>query len=158
MVYLLGCFKGTSFFYTKLLFLLSFWAPQFNTFIESTDEHSLNMLVGTLEPTTVNGTDGGMSNFKYTIMDGDETPKFYQFEDGSTLSAGKAYLQIPTAWLPKTAQKSVNIRFDDGETTDVDEVKGENGEVKTIYDLSGRVVENPTSGIYIIDGKKVLVK
>ena len=127
-------------------------------FIESTDEHSLNMLVGTLEPTTVNGTDGGMSNFKYTIMDGDETPKFYQFEDGSTLSAGKAYLQIPTAWLPKTAQKSVNIRFDDGETTDVDEVKGENGEVKTIYDLSGRVVENPTSGIYIIDGKKVLVK
>ena len=39
-----------------------------------------------------------------------------------------------------------------------EEVKGENGEGKTIYDLQGRVVENPTSGIYIIDGKKVLVK
>ncbi len=25
-------------------------------------------------------------------------------------------------------------------------------------DLQGRVVENPASGIYIIDGKKVLVK
>ena len=37
-------------------------------------------------------------------------------------------------------------------------LKGENGEVKTIYDLSGRVVENPTSGIYIIDGKKVIIK
>ena len=126
--------------------------------IESTDEHSLNMLVGTLEPTTVNSTAGEMSNYKFTIADGDAAPMFYPFEDNTTFSAGKAYLQIPTAWLPATAQKSLNIRFDDGETTDVDELKGENGEVKTIYDMQGRVVENPTSGIYIIDGKKVLVK
>ena len=39
-----------------------------------------------------------------------------------------------------------------------DEVKGEDGKEKTIYDLQGRVVENPTSGIYIIDGKKIFVK
>jgi hypothetical protein len=38
-------------------------------------------------------------------------------------------------------------------------VKGENGEVKTIYDLTGRRVENITApGIYIVNGKKVLVK
>jgi hypothetical protein len=126
--------------------------------IESTDEHSLNMLVGTLEPTIVNGTEGGMTNFKFTIKSGDETPMFYQFDDNSTLSAGKAYLQIPTAWLPSTAQKSVSISFDEGETTDVDELKGDNGEQKTVYDLQGRVVENPTSGIYIIDGNKVIIK
>ena len=126
--------------------------------IESTDEHSLNMLVGTLEQTVVNSTDGAMSNYKFTIAEGDEAPMFYPFEDGTTLSAGKAYLQIPTAWLPTTAQKSVSIRFDEGETTDIDEVKGQSGEVKTVYDLQGRVVENPTSGIYIIDGKKVVIK
>ena len=126
--------------------------------IESTDEHSLNMLVGTLEQTVVNSTDGAMSNYKFTIADGDTEPMFYPFEDNTTFSAGKAYLQIPTAWLPVTAQKSLNVRFDDGETTDLDEVKGEGGEVKTIYDLSGRVVETPTSGIYIIDGKKVIIK
>ena len=126
--------------------------------IESTDEHSLNMLVGTLEQTTVNSTDGAMSNYKFTIADGDAAPMFYPFEDNTTLSAGKAYLQIPTAWLPATEQKSLSVRFDDGETTDIDELKGESGEVKTIYDLQGRVVENPTSGIYIIDGKKVIIK
>ena len=126
--------------------------------IESTDEHSLNMLVGTLEPTIVNSTAGAMSNYKFTIAEGDAAPMFYPFEDGTTLSAGKAYLQIPTAWLPSTAQKSVSIHFDEGETTDIDEVKGESGEVKTIYDLQGRVVENPTSGIYIINGKKVIIK
>ena len=37
-------------------------------------------------------------------------------------------------------------------------LKTENGKVKTIYDLQGRVVENPTNGIYIIDGKKVIIK
>ena len=126
--------------------------------IEECNEHTLNLLVGTLEQTTVNSTDGEMSNYKFTVAELDEAPMFYPFEDNTTFSAGKAYLQIPTAWLPATAQKSVSIRFDEGETTGIDELKGQSGEVKTIYDLQGRVVENPTSGIYIIDGKKVLVK
>ena len=43
-------------------------------------------------------------------------------------------------------------------TTGVDEVKCENGEVKTIYDLQGRKVDTSSKGLYIINGKKVLVK
>ena len=42
--------------------------------------------------------------------------------------------------------------------TAVEEVKAESEKVKTIYDLNGRKVENPTKGLYIIDGKKVLIK
>ena len=44
------------------------------------------------------------------------------------------------------------------DVTGVDDVKSEIGKVKAIYDLNGRVVENPTNGIYIINGKKVLIK
>lgn len=126
--------------------------------IDECSEHTLNLLVGTLETNTINSTSGDMSNFKFTIAEGDSSPMFYPFEDGTSFSTGKAYLQIPTSWVASTAQKSVNIRFDEGETTGIDEVKGENGEFKTIYDLSGRKVETPTRGIYIIGGKKVLVK
>ena len=126
--------------------------------IDECSEHTLNLLVGTLETNTINSTSGDMSNFKFTIAEGDSSPMFYPFEDGTSFSTGKAYLQIPTSWVASTAQKSVNIRFDEGETTGIDEVKGENGESKTIYDLSGRKVETPTRGIYIIGGKKVLVK
>ena len=126
--------------------------------IDNFDEYTLNLLVGTLEQTTVNSTDGEMSNYRFTIAEGDDAPKFYPFADNTTFSANRAYLQIPTAWLPATAQKSLNIRFDDGETTDIEELKGESGEVKTVYDLQGRVVENPTNGIYIVNGKKVIIK
>ncbi len=45
------------------------------------------------------------------------------------------------------------------DTTGVEEVKGENGKVKTIYDLTGRQVNEITkAGIYIVNGKKVFVK
>ena len=133
--------------------------------IDDFDEYTLNMLVGTLGQTTVNSTDGEMSNYRFTIAEGDDAPMFYPFADNTTFSANRAYLQIPTAWLPATAQKSLNVRFDDGETTDIEELEGEptvdasqNGEVKTVYDLQGRVVENPAGGIYIVNGKKVIIK
>ena len=51
----------------------------------------------------------------------------------------------------------ITLTYTNGETG-VIEVKGENGKVKTIYDLQGRKVDNPTKGIYIINGKKILIK
>ena len=41
--------------------------------------------------------------------------------------------------------------------TGIDEIF-EDGKEYIYYDLQGRVVENPTNGIYIVNGKKVLVK
>ena len=43
-------------------------------------------------------------------------------------------------------------------TTGIEELKSENAKVKGVYDLQGRKIGNPTKGVYIIDGKKVLVK
>ena len=71
-------------------------------------------------------------------------------------NAGKAYL--PASAVPATAQASNGFRFGEG-TTGISEVKGENGNVKVIFDLTGRKVENITApGIYVVNGKKVLVK
>lgn len=66
----------------------------------------------------------------------------------------KAYLPMSNA----SGAASYSFRFEGG-TTGISEVKGENGEVKAIYDLAGRRVEAITApGIYIVGGKKVLVK
>ena len=58
----------------------------------------------------------------------------------------------------KSGQGSVNIYAKSSVAAGVDEVKGENGKVKAIYDLQGRKVENPSKGLYIVGGKTVLVK
>ena len=44
------------------------------------------------------------------------------------------------------------------DVTGLDDVKSEIGKVKIIYDLNGRAVENPTNGIYVVNGKKIRVK
>ena len=131
--------------------------------IEEADDNSLNMLVGTLTDTPVNAqsTDGLYANYKYTIKADESEPSFHQFADGSTLSAGKAYLQIPVAWLPATTEaRSISLRFEEGEgTTDIEnsEIKNQNSEF--VYDLYGRRVDNPVKGgIYIVGGKKKVVK
>ena len=126
--------------------------------IERSYDNSLNMLVGVLQKSVVNASsdDGLYANFKYTIKSGDAAPKFYRYSDGSSISAGKAYLQLPVDWLADESSRSIGIRFDD-EATDIDEVEGQGEMVKTVYDLQGRVVKNPTKGIYIIEGKKVFI-
>ena len=44
-------------------------------------------------------------------------------------------------------------------STAINEVEGEDVNARTvIYDLCGRRVDNPTKGMYIINGKKVLLK
>ena len=40
----------------------------------------------------------------------------------------------------------------------IDDAKGQNAKVKGVYDLTGRKVETPTRGIYIINGKKIFIK
>ena len=55
------------------------------------------------------------------------------------------------------AMRSIRIREKGEGTTGIEEVKGENGEVKTIYDLSGRRVMLPQKGgVYIVGGKKIV--
>ena len=56
----------------------------------------------------------------------------------------------------KPADCTVTVTVTDG--TGIDDVKGENGEMKAIYDLQGRKVEVPSEGLYIIDNKKVVIK
>ena len=75
-------------------------------------------------------------------------------------NANKAYL-LEEESNGQAAAAMYSLPFG-GNTTGVDEVsdevKGENGNVKAIYDLSGRKLDAITApGIYIVDGKKVYI-
>ena len=71
-------------------------------------------------------------------------------------NAYKAYL--PVSAVP-TSLQSNSLRFDFDGTTAIEEVETENAETEVIFDLCGRRVNEITkAGIYIVNGKKVLVK
>ncbi len=55
-------------------------------------------------------------------------------------------------------QLSNGYRFDFSGTTAIESVETVSAAPAVYYDLSGRRVENPAKGIYIVNGKKVLVK
>lgn len=127
--------------------------------IEESDDNTLNLLVGTLEKVTVNSEDDTYTNYKFTVKAGETEPGFYKFADNSTLSANKAYLHIPTAWLPSTSDaKNVRMWFEDEEATGIDEINTNRPDSDTIYDMQGRRVKNPSKGMYIVNGKKMIIK
>ena len=114
-----------------------------------------NLLLGTVENTYVEGEayvlgkDGeGAGFFKATLN------KNAAGETGTTHflnNANKAY-------LPATAGTSLVLRFNFGGTTAIESVVTGLDTNAAIYDLSGRRVEKAVKGIYIQNGKKIIVK
>lgn len=79
---------------------------------------------------------------------------FYKVGSGATnLPMNKAYLVLPEGG------NGTAIRLNFGETTAVENIVTDNAAATgKIYDLTGREVKAATKGIYIINGKKVIVK
>ena len=71
-----------------------------------------------------------------------------------TFAANKAYLPLEQSVLTKF----INLTFDDSESTDINQIMNGLNAKEDIYDLSGRKVTHPSKGIYIVNGKKVLIK
>ncbi len=107
-----------------------------------------NELVGTLAPTYVTGTTAGYTNY------GMSGGKFKKINTG-IVPANRAYLPIADA-----EAREFNLVFLDDEVTGIRTV--DNGRLtmdkNAVYDLSGRRVQNPKHGLYIVNGKKVIIK
>lgn len=117
-----------------------------------------NMLAGVTVNTVLNKVDGDYTN--YILSNKNDNLGFYAVTDGSTLSAGKAYLPLPTASLSNIAgARGVKFVFDDEQTTDIIIVGRTNTDAKNeVYDLQGRKVRKAVKGLYIVNGKKVTIQ
>lgn len=135
-----------------------------------------NMFEGTLTETTIQTTEtiDDISYINYYLSDGDYGVGFYKVTatDGVSISANHCYLPIPKQSSAGTRgidddsshfgiQKSdevLALRLFNNNTTGIKEVKS--GEVKSVewFTLQGQRVNNPGKGLYIRNGKKILVK
>jgi len=120
----------------------------------------INLLHGLTQDTQVSPTTGDQTNFLLGKKNGVTT--FYRVAQTGTVSAGKAYLQLPTSVVGDLAGSRVMRIVADDETTGISEALplNDNGELKNdnVYDLQGRRVTKPTRGLYIVNGKKIVIK
>ena len=108
-----------------------------------------NLMKGVIYNTTIGQTDGGNTNF--VLSDG----TFKKVNSiGNTIPAGKAYLQLPTS---TSSARDISFSFDD-EPTGINKVQGVEQKDDSYYNLQGQRVSQPMKGLYIINGKKVVVK
>ena len=118
-----------------------------------------NLLKGMTEATNISATEDGYMN--YVLSKGSQGVGFYKVgTGGASLEAGRAYLQIPAETA--TSRNALKLRFDDeDEATGISAslTKSEERIVDSaVYDLQGRRVEQPQPGLYIRNGKKVIIK
>ena len=105
---------------------------------------------GTLEPKTFTPDD--MAEADHYVLDGHN---FTWVKDAGTLPANRCWLKI----IPPstTHARTMNIIFE-GDVTGISTVKTATSIDGNFYDLSGRRVTKPTKGLYIVNGKKVVMK
>ncbi len=137
-----------------------------------TPTNTANSYTGTtVEGASLTGTfvDMSLANGDFTadgneyvlqMHDGDAEPAFYPIVSGSssgvTLDAYHCYLTYSS---PNGVRASISFPGSDDEATAIVAVESEEAEADgAIYDLSGRRVSKAVKGVYIQNGKKVLVK
>lgn len=110
-----------------------------------------NALIGTLSPTYVSAPSGytnfGMSGSKFVPM------------TAGVVRANKAYLRVDDKDITGSESRSLQVIFDE-ETTGISNVEITKPEAKNnvYYNLNGQRVANPSKGLYIVNGKKVIIK
>lgn len=134
--------------------------PEYATILHSQDGCKYYRL------TYNNATDKTALGFYLGVATVDEM----KHTDGTYLNASpyKAYLKVTVeaATEPSAAATARGFAFpgDDGETTGIecitvtDDNMHRNGNADDIFDLQGRKVSKPTKGVYINNGKKVIIK
>jgi hypothetical protein len=114
-----------------------------------TDDVDGNMLVAVVKGATI-GQAEDYTNYVFGKKNGKEA--FYKIPaDGISVPANNAYLAVPTTSGAK------EVIFLGGETTGINNVDAD-AETGDLYNLSGVKVKKAQKGVYIQNGKKVIVK
>ena len=119
-----------------------------STTAETTDDVSANKL-HISDGSTVTGD----ANTIYVLANGGNGVGFYLVENESAITAGKAYLKVENG----AALVRQFIGFGDNATS-IDNIEHSTPHIEQYYDLQGRRVAQPAKGLYVVNGKKVIIK
>ncbi len=124
---------------------------------KATGNYYANLMVGTLEAMTLYETDGEYTN--YYLSKGTEGVGFYKVNGSVKLGAHRAYLPLKKGTTGNANTRYIGFTFDDG-TTNIDPLSASDTDESNAayYNLQGQRVDNPTKGLYIRNGRKIVIK
>lgn len=119
------------------------------------DLSSTNQLVAQTSAGTVTAAGTGYRNYVLVAPGGTVAFKSITGDNSASIGAGKAYLHLDISG----GEPGANFLYFNDETTGVNKVKDQVKEARgDFFDLQGRKVAQPTKGLYIVNGKKVIIK
>lgn len=124
----------------------------FSTTVTDWDYAGTNDLVPASATETLAQTADGKTNY-ILAADGEEA-KFYAVDGSSSIAAGKAYLSIARDY--NSSARSLDIVFSDA--TAISNMVTAQPADGRYYNLQGMEVKQPQKGLYIVNGKKVIMK
>jgi len=129
--------------------------------IPTTDDVNIvmNLFKGTTAAFTLYPTDNGKTNFVFTKGTSGKYG-FYRFTGSVSMPSNKAWLQIPSTALSNNT-KGFSLIEEDEEVTGISDIniKDDSADNSATFDLQGRrLVNRPAHGLYIKNGKMVVVK
>ena len=116
----------------------------------------VNMLKANLTASSIAKTSGDMSNFLLDKVNGEYG--FFAPSETATLGAQKAYLQLPTSFMSGSEARAISIAFEDDGTTNISDFELFTNSNEHLYNLKGQRIEKAGRGLYIKNGKKVVIK
>lgn len=120
----------------------------------STSAYYVNMMVGTLKAIVLNETEGEYTN--YYLSNGTSGVGFYKVNGSVDIKANRAYLPLLKG-TTKAGTRFIGIGFEDEDgTTGISNIS--NNEKDVWYNIQGQRVDKPSKGLYIHNGKKVVIK
>ena len=122
-----------------------------------TDPVTVGALTGVFSNKTF-GTDITSYENIYILNKVSENVGFYKAADGKKVAANRAYLTATNVPDAGAGARGLTIVFEDSETTGINTVQNTQQKANGYYNLAGQRVENPTKGLYIVNGKKVIIK
>lgn len=123
---------------------------------EAIDYSTSNLLKPTLTATTVGTTEGADYGKVFVLGNKNSTLGFYKSNNGRVLTVGKAYLYLEGG--VSSAREFYPFDFDN-ETTGLEDVISKDANIDgEYYNLAGQRVDKPTKGLYIVNGRKVVIK
>ena len=103
--------------------------------------------------TAATAYDADSDNDMYVLIINDSGKAQFTKATSGSIPAGKAYLPIATGTLART----LSVEFD-GDATGITNATAEMKAEDAIFNLAGQRVAQPANGLYIVNGKKVIVK